>query len=638
MIVDTCAPCPGFPTYDTVLSAYTGPCGNLTQVSPTACNDNVCGTRSQITFNAIAGQTYLIRVSGASGAYGFFAIRTIQNTTVPPNDLCPNAIVVSNGSPAACGSTICATPSPSGTIPTPCGNSVNTPDVWYAYTPQCNGAVTINTCGACTPCPICVAYPMYNTVLSVYSGQCSSLNQIACNDDALLPGCVNQSQVTFGGIAGVTYYIRASGAGAATVGYFQLNISQVVPVSPPNDLCANATPITAGTYAWNNCGANTDGPAAACQPLRDVWFKFVAPCSGSVWLNTCGSAINTVMSVYTGACGSLSLVGCNNDAAVGADPCGGSVQSFLTFNAMGGTTYYIRVGSPGVITGAGMLTLVGPNPPLGTCPPAGPPVYCRWYRIVGNPNCIKWGWSINSPCCANVANTNVTAVCSGDANTLAAAFAASINAACGGSGLSAMAVALSPPKQGRFEICTTCPGAPFTLSVGAAGVVPQNLCVVPTPGGFNPVPVGWCSFNPDIEEIPTTGQDANGNGVDDGVDIDLGTSQDTNGNLIPDEVEHCFAPAIVTEPQPQTVAPWQPDRPGCLRERHGAVRLSLVSRRQSPERRRQYLRRHHRQPQPRCGRPCRRGQLHRRGEQRVRRGHHDAGGVVPRRTGAAGAL
>src|SRR6185369_13792683 len=58
MTVDTCAPCPGQPPFDTVLSAYTGTCpGPLTQV-PGACSDNApgCGLRSSITFNVLAGQ------------------------------------------------------------------------------------------------------------------------------------------------------------------------------------------------------------------------------------------------------------------------------------------------------------------------------------------------------------------------------------------------------------------------------------------------------------------------------------------------------------------------------------------------------------------------------------------------------
>src|SRR5204863_7460760 len=120
MTVDTCLPCPGQPPFDTVISAYQGNCpGPLTQVSGTACNDNACGLRSSMTFNVIAGQTYLIRVAGAASAVGYFSIRAQQLTTPPPNDLCQNAITVQSGVPA-CGYTICATPTlPGFLLPTP---------------------------------------------------------------------------------------------------------------------------------------------------------------------------------------------------------------------------------------------------------------------------------------------------------------------------------------------------------------------------------------------------------------------------------------------------------------------------------------------------------------------------------------
>ena len=554
MTVDTCAPCPGEPAFDTVLSIYNGNgmCpGPLSQI---ACNDNAggsCGLRSLITFNAVAGQTYLVRVSGNSGAIGWFSIRAQQTSAMPPNDLCANAIPVAVGS--TCGSTICATPSPPGSIPTPCGYSVNTPDVWYTFTPQCNGLITLNTCGACA------ANPTFNTVLSVYAGQCNSLTAVACNDDATSGPCAGspQSQVIFSGVAGVTYFIRVSGAGPNSVGQFLLNVSQAAVAPPPNDLCSNATPITAGVYPWNNCGANTDGPTNACQPLQDVWFQFTAPCDGPVWLNTCGSTIDTVMSVYTGTCGSLSLVGCNDKAPVGSGPCGGTLQSFLSFNATAGTTYLIRVGSAGAATGAGMLTLVGPNPPLPTCPPAGVCAWNSWryFKIIGDPNCIPWGWSLMAPCCANLQNTNVPPVCSGDANTLAAAFVNSINAAAC-PGVTAVAIPAAFPKSGRFGICSSCPN--FVLAVGAAGVPPQNMCVVPNPAGYVAIPVGWCSFNPDIEEIPLTGADLNENGFDDGFDIDMGTALDVNLDGIPDEVQSCLPPVLAAEPQSQVLRAGDP--------------------------------------------------------------------------------
>ena len=69
-----------------------------------ACNDDDeqvhCPGRrtdSYLELDLESGQTYRIRVSGASGVVGWVSILAIQNSTTPPNDLCPNAIAVKVG-------------------------------------------------------------------------------------------------------------------------------------------------------------------------------------------------------------------------------------------------------------------------------------------------------------------------------------------------------------------------------------------------------------------------------------------------------------------------------------------------------------------------------------------------------------
>jgi hypothetical protein len=53
--------------FDTVLAAFSGTCGALTQIT---CNDDFCGTRSQITFAATAGTTYYIAAGSFAGVAG----------------------------------------------------------------------------------------------------------------------------------------------------------------------------------------------------------------------------------------------------------------------------------------------------------------------------------------------------------------------------------------------------------------------------------------------------------------------------------------------------------------------------------------------------------------------------------------
>jgi len=66
--LDTC----GGTNFDTTLAAYTGSAVNaLTQV---VANDNACGTRSRISFTALAGTTYHVALDGKGAAVGSYTL------------------------------------------------------------------------------------------------------------------------------------------------------------------------------------------------------------------------------------------------------------------------------------------------------------------------------------------------------------------------------------------------------------------------------------------------------------------------------------------------------------------------------------------------------------------------------------
>ncbi len=127
----------------------------------------------------------------------------------------------------------------------------------------------------------------------------------------------------------------------------------------PNDSCANADPIGEGFFGFENNNATTDGPTpTTCGSgnsiQEDVWYSFLAPCNGTMTLNTCGSNYDTVLAVYTGSCGALSEVACNDDNAA----CGsGSLQSAVSVSVTFNTRYLIRIGGWNGANGAGLLTL-----------------------------------------------------------------------------------------------------------------------------------------------------------------------------------------------------------------------------------------------------------------------------------------
>jgi len=110
-----------------------------------------------------------------------------------------------------------------------------------------------------------------------------------------------------------------------------------------NDQCAFAIEASIGTTTSNNSTAGPDDAEASCQAdsNHDVWFFYTAPCDTTVFASTTGSALlpsnDTVLSVYD-ACpdnGGVEIA-CDDDSGV-------DLQSALTFFALGGQTYFIRV-------------------------------------------------------------------------------------------------------------------------------------------------------------------------------------------------------------------------------------------------------------------------------------------------------
>jgi hypothetical protein len=81
-------------------------------------------------------------------------------------------------------------------------------------------------------------------------------------------------------------------------------------------------------------------PVVTCgnsSRAKSIWYRFTAPSNGTLTANTFGSNYDTILAVYTGACGSFSPVAgaCNDDT-------NGS-QSRVSFQATAGTTYFFMV-------------------------------------------------------------------------------------------------------------------------------------------------------------------------------------------------------------------------------------------------------------------------------------------------------
>jgi len=273
------------------------------------------------TSGNLSGYAYGANLGWISLSNSVAFVKTASFT--PPNDFCAGAIPLTNGV-AYAQNTIAATSTgdPVPSCPYAFGNGV-----WFTYTPMLNGPVTVSTCAS-----------DFDTGMGVYTGTCGAFTEIACNDD-YGPSCNStRASVLFTGTAGVTYYILAGGYGSNTG---NLNI---VANSPWNDQCSGAVPLTDGVpFTMSTTNATSTGdPAPVCVPSlgNGVWFTYTAPASGNVYISTCGSDFDTAMGVYTGNCGALTQIACDDDYG----PSCQGFQASVRLVATAGATYYILAG------------------------------------------------------------------------------------------------------------------------------------------------------------------------------------------------------------------------------------------------------------------------------------------------------
>lgn len=149
------------------------------------------------------------------------------------------------------------------------------------------------------------------------------------------------------------------------------------PVGEANDLCADAIDVTANINGQPVNGDTTDANTEpgdlphSCHWSGDptpaeltVWYKVTAPANGSVTVDVCsttGDFLDSSIAVYSGTCGSLTEVGCDDDGCTGAAP---YYSTASVTGLMSGQVYLIQIGNTGftdpTAPGPFVLTLTSP--------------------------------------------------------------------------------------------------------------------------------------------------------------------------------------------------------------------------------------------------------------------------------------
>lgn len=157
------------------------------------------------------------------------------------------------------------------------------------------------------------------------------------------------------GMNDTPYVVTISNVANTAQSTYTYAVTLIDPVGATPDECSGATPVSVGLNGpYSNATATTSQPAWPCgSGGKDLWFSFQAGAAGTLSVSTCNAAaFDTVIQVFSGGCGNLVSLGCNDDA------CG--TQSTVSVPVNPGT-HYIRVGGFGGASGSFSLNITGPQ-------------------------------------------------------------------------------------------------------------------------------------------------------------------------------------------------------------------------------------------------------------------------------------
>jgi len=326
---------------DPVIQYFSGSCANLTSLG---CSDFfVPGGAEQLAATALTiGQTYYIRVydyRGLEATSSDFTI-CVQNNTVPSNNNCAGAIPIplSPLTTWTLADNALATQSQVGCI----GNAND--DVWFSFVAGSNPAgTTLEIYGDLD----------YQTVFQVFSGTCSNLTSIICENTDVSGPYYSQAASLTTLTPGQTYFVRVYNFDASTTNSTFYLSAIGTPLG-----CNLIAPTASATGSTAICGSSTVNlNAANVAGLTYQWQLNGISINGAVG-NSFIAAIAGAYSVFvtdalgcTATSNSVTVtVGQNPTATATAGGsttiCGSGSVSLSTTTQTGFTYQWLNNGTP----------------------------------------------------------------------------------------------------------------------------------------------------------------------------------------------------------------------------------------------------------------------------------------------------
>jgi len=289
-------------SYDTRLQVYTSStgavCGGV--LTCVVGNDDFTGLTSQVSWASVVGTTYYVLVGGTASATGSYSL--VMSCVAPSVPNCSVKTAPANSSTLSCSST-------NFTWNAPVGGG--TPTGYLLYFGTDAAATNINN----------------GTNLG---------NVLSYAPPALLNNTVYYWRIVptnaVGNASGCTTFSFTTGGSNAV-----------------NDDCGGAIALTSGVTINddNSCATSETVAVGSCWStgaVNSLWYSMVVPATGSLSVLTSTNTLaNTQIAVYSGPCGSLVEIGCNDDAPGSGCGATATTNSQLNLTGLAAGTYYIRV-------------------------------------------------------------------------------------------------------------------------------------------------------------------------------------------------------------------------------------------------------------------------------------------------------